>query len=150
DAARRCHLCDFCAPGEAIAQTFRSLTESENQTVLDIARALRSVQGMSTGKLHKQLSPREQMERNDFEALLASMARGGYAALEDAEFEKDGRMVNYRKVSLTEEGEELRSALDLHLYLPDSSTPTIPNKRSTNKSPKPAKPHAQRDIQEPQ
>lgn len=150
DAAHRCNLCDFCAPGEAIAQTFRSLTASEKQTVLDIAHALRPVQGMSTGKLHKQLFPREQMERDDFEALLASMARGGYAALEDAEFEKDGRMVNYRKVSLTEEGEELRSALDLHLYLPDSSTPTIPNKRSTNKSPKPAKPHAQRDIQEPQ
>jgi superfamily II DNA helicase RecQ len=78
------------------------------------------------------------------------MAHGGYATLEDAEFEKDGRIVNYRKVSLTEEGEELRSALDLRLYIPDSSAPTVLNQRATGRSQKPAKPHAQRDIQEPQ
>jgi len=65
------------------------------ETVLEIARALRSVQGMSTGKLHKQLFPREQVERDEFEALLTSMARGGYATLENADFEKDGRIVGH-------------------------------------------------------
>lgn len=148
DAARRCNLCDFCAPGEAIAQTFRTLTASEKQSVLDICHALRSVQGISTGKLHKQLFSSEQMERDDFEALLASMARGGYATLEDAEFEKEGRIVNYRKVSLTEEGEELRSTFDLRLYIPDSSAPTVPNKRVAGKSPKPAKSNPQPAKQE--
>ncbi|MGH9586039.1 MAG: RecQ family ATP-dependent DNA helicase [Acidobacteriaceae bacterium] len=150
DATRRCNLCDFCAPGDAIAQTFRPLTESEKQTVLDIARAIRSVQGMSTGKLHKQLFPHEQMERDDFEALLASMARGGYATLENAAFEQDGRTVNYRKVSLTEEGEELRSAYDLHLYIPDSSAMVAPQKRATRKSSKPAKTIERPTTQEPE
>jgi superfamily II DNA helicase RecQ len=148
DAARRCNLSDFCAPGEAIAQTFRPLTASEKRSVLDIFDALRPVQGMSTGKLHKQLFPREQMERDDFEALLASMARGGYAKLEDATFESDGRTVNYRRVSLTEEGEELHSALDLHLYIPDSSGATIPRNRSTSKRSKPAKSNPQSAKQE--
>lgn len=139
DAARRCNLCDFCAPGEAVAQVFRPLTSSELETVLAIVRALRPVQGMSTGKLHKQLFPREQMERNEFEALLASMARGGYAMLENSEFEKDGRVVNYRKVSLTEEGEELRSSFGLRLFIHDAAEPSAPQKRSRPKEmPKPA------------
>jgi superfamily II DNA helicase RecQ len=127
DAGRRCGLCDFCAPEHCIAQAFRPLTNSEKQTVLEIARALRSVQHISTGKLHKQLFPREQMHRDEFEVLLAAMARGGYATLEDAEFEKDGRAVAYRRVGLTDEGEELRSATRLCLFIPDvNSEPAIP------------------------
>ena len=141
DAVRRCGLCDFCAPADAIAQVFRPLTDSEEQTVLAIARALRSVQGMSTGKLHKQLFPRDQMHRDDFEAILVAMTGGGYATLEDAEFEKDGRTVTYRKASLTDEGEELYSVANLRLFIPDTN-PTRPNQprtlfsRSSPKSPK--------------
>jgi superfamily II DNA helicase RecQ len=121
DASRRCGLCDFCAPDEAVAQVFRPLTGSEKETVLAIARALRSVQHMSTGKLHKQLFPREQMHRDEFEVLLTAMARGGYATLEDAEFEAEGRTITYRKVRLTDEGEELRGSVNLRLFVPDTS-----------------------------
>lgn len=149
DAARRCNLCDFCAPSEAIAQVFRPLTAQENETVLAIARALRAVQAMSTGKLHKQLFPREQMERDDFESLLASMARGGYTTLEDAEFEKDGRTVAYRKVSLTEEGEELRSAFDLRLFIPDAHEKAAPQKSPGAKSSKAAKSNKRPTDQDP-
>ncbi len=130
DAIRRCGLCDFCAPADAIAQVFRPLTDSEKQTVLSIARALRSVQGMSTGKLHKQLFPRDQMPRDEFEAILVSMTVGGYASLEDAEFEKDGRTVAYRKVSLTDEGEELFNATNLRLFIPDAADSAAPKKRA--------------------
>ena len=133
DAARRCNLCDFCAPGETIAQVYRPLTRSEEQTVLEIARALRPIQGMSTGKLHKQLFPRDQMERDEFEAILTSMARGGYATLENAEFESEGRTVNYRKISLTEEGEELRSTIGLRLFIPDAAEPSTSKKRPRTK-----------------
>jgi RecQ family ATP-dependent DNA helicase len=150
DAAQRCNLCDFCAPGDTIAQVFRALANAEKETVLEIARALRPVQSMSTGKLHKQLFPRDQMERDDFEALLASMARGGYATLEDAEFEKDGRTVAYRKVSLTDEGEELRSAFDVRLFIPASAESTAPQRRgkAAGKS-KPAISDGQPTAQEP-
>jgi superfamily II DNA helicase RecQ len=120
DAGERCGLCDFCAPEEAIAQVFRPLHRSEEETVFAVVRALRSLAGMSTGKLHKQLFPQEQMERDEFEALLVAMARGGYAELEDAEFEKDGRSIAYRKVSLTDAGEEIDSATRLGLFLPDA------------------------------
>ncbi|MFZ0662313.1 MAG: ATP-dependent DNA helicase RecQ [Acidobacteriaceae bacterium] len=150
DAARRCNLCDFCAPSEAIAQVFRPLTAQEKETVLSIARALRPVQSMSTGKLHKQLFPREQMERDEFEALLASMARGGYTTLEETEFEKDGRTVAYQKVSLTEQGEELHSVFDLRLFIPDASDTTAPQKRSAAKASKPATSNGKPALQEPE
>jgi ATP-dependent DNA helicase RecQ len=120
DAAQRCGLCDFCAPEEAIAQVFRPLHRAEEETVYAVVRALRSGIGMSTGRLHKQLFPGDQMDRDEFEALLVAMARGGYAVFEDAEFEKDGRAIAYRKVSLTDAGEEIGSASRLHMFLPDA------------------------------
>jgi RecQ family ATP-dependent DNA helicase len=134
DAGMRCGICDFCAPEDAIAQVFRPLKRSEEDTIFAVVRALRPVQGMSTGKLHKQLFPHEQMERDEFEALLVAMARGGYAAFEDAEFEKDGRMIAYRKVSLTDAGEDISSATRLNLFLPDARAEREAAPRSRGKS----------------
>ena len=134
DAAERCGLCDFCAPEEAIAQVFRPLHRSEEETVFAVVRALRSVPGMSTGKLHKQLFPGEQMERDEFEALLVGMARGGYAAFEDAEFEKDGRMIAYRKVSLTDSGEEIDRGTRLGIFLPDAKAESTEKTRVRTKT----------------
>jgi RecQ family ATP-dependent DNA helicase len=131
DAARRCGLCDFCAPQDAIAQIFRPLTDDEKQTVLAVTRALRPLQGMSTGKLHKQLFPRDQILRDEFEATLAAMAQGGLATFEDAEFEAEGRSISYRKVSLTQEGEDLYSAASLRLFIPDAAEPAAPSRRGS-------------------
>jgi ATP-dependent DNA helicase RecQ len=128
DADRRCGLCDFCAPQDAIAQLFRPLTWEEQQTVFAIARALRTVTGMSTGKLHKQLFPGDQVSRDEFEGLLVAMARGGYATFEDAEFETEGRRITYRKVSLTGDGEELSSATSLRLFVPEAKCPEPPKR----------------------
>jgi ATP-dependent DNA helicase RecQ len=134
DAAQRCGLCDFCSPEDAIAQVFRVLRRPEEETVLAVVRVLRSSMGMSTGKLHKQLFPNEQMERDEFEALLVAMARGGYAVFEDAEFEKDGRTIAYRKVSLTDAGEEIDRGTRLHMFLPDAHAEGAQKTRVRGKS----------------
>jgi RecQ family ATP-dependent DNA helicase len=133
DAGQRCGLCDFCAPEEAIAQVFRPLHRPEEETVHAVARALRAGTGMSTGKLHKQLFPNEQMDRDEFEALLVAMARGGYAAFEDAEFEKDGRTIAYRKVSLTDAGEEIDRTTQLRMFLPDARSESVEKARVRGK-----------------
>ena len=70
-------------------------------------KALKVGQSISTGQLHKQLFPREQMGRNDFESLLGVLAGAGLVSIEDAVFEKEGRSINYRKVSLTTDAEDL-------------------------------------------
>ncbi|WP_446745352.1 RecQ family ATP-dependent DNA helicase [Silvibacterium acidisoli] len=120
DSGRLCGICDFCAPEQAIAQVFRPLTDLEQRTVMDVIRTLRGTRGSSVGKLHKQLFPREQMDRDEFETLLVSLARGGYATMEEATFETDGRTIPYRKVGLTSEGEELTETPP-ELLLPDAS-----------------------------
>ena len=121
DADRRCNVCDFCAPESAIAQAFRPLAAEERQTVFAIAKALHSVTGISTGKLYKQLLSRGDVDRDEFEAILVAMARGGYVVFECAEFESDGRTVVYWKVSLTDEGEEISGSTRLRLFVPETA-----------------------------
>jgi ATP-dependent DNA helicase RecQ len=107
DGRRPCGKCDFCSPEQCIAQQFRAPSDIEQQAMAAALKALRSGQSISTGQLHKQLFPREQMGRNDFESLLGVLAAAGLVSIEEAIFEKEGRSINYRKVSLTADAEDL-------------------------------------------
>jgi superfamily II DNA helicase RecQ len=107
DGRRPCGKCDFCLPERCIAQQFRVPSDIEEQAMAAALKALRSGQSISTGQLHKQLFPREQMGRNDFELLLGVLAGAGLVSIEEAVFEKEGRSINYRKVSLTSDAEDL-------------------------------------------
>ncbi|GGH15345.1 RecQ family ATP-dependent DNA helicase [Silvibacterium dinghuense] len=121
DAGRNCGLCDFCAAENAVAQVFRPLKRGEEATVESVARALRSSpNGMATGRLYKQLFPSGGMDRDEFESLLVSMARSGYAELEDTTFEKDGKMIPFRRITLTDAGEEIGQGEPLRMLLPDA------------------------------
>ena len=82
-------------------------------------KALRVGQSVSTGQLHKQLFPHEQMGRNEFESLLGVLAGAGLVSMEDAAFEKEGRSINYRKVSLTADAEDLEEGLLARLMVKD-------------------------------
>jgi len=145
DARLPCGHCDVCAPSDAIAQRFRKFIPEEVRTALAIARALRSVRSVSTGKLHKDLFPNDSITRDEFEAVLLAMARGGYVTLEDAAFETQGKTIAYRKASLTDIGEELvasgAAASFSDLFVPDapgatlSSSATKPLKRKAAKMP---------------
>ena len=105
EARTPCGHCDYCAPEQCVAQRFRQATAQERNALQDVVKALRCGTAKSTGKLHKELFPRDEMGRTEFEELLAGAASAGVIELEDAEFEKDGRSIAYRKVSLTRKGE---------------------------------------------
>jgi len=107
DGRRPCGKCDFCSPERCIAQQFRAPSDIEQQAMAAAVKALRAGQSISTGQLHKQLFPREQLARNDFESLLGVLAAAGLVAIEEAVFENDGRSINYRKVGLTADAEDL-------------------------------------------
>lgn len=127
DAGRRCNVCDFCAPENAIAQIFRPLIAEEQQTVLVIAKALGSTMGISSGKLHKRLFPKGEVARDEFEALLIAMARSGCVAFECAEFESEDRTVSYWKVSLPGESEKISDWRHLRLFVPETAGSAAPN-----------------------
>ena len=119
DGRRPCGKCDFCSPEQCIAQQFRAPTSAEQQAMAAALKALRVGQSMSTGQLHKQLFPREQMGRNEFESLLGVLAGAGLVSIEDAVFEKEGRSINYRKVSLSADAEDFEEGVLARLMVKD-------------------------------
>ncbi len=104
DAAQACGICDFCAPSKCEAQRFRTAGAAEREMLFAIIAALRAGGARATGKLHTELCGAGGMTRDAFEEVLGAMARVNLVSLADAAFEKDGRQVPYRKVSLTPAG----------------------------------------------
>jgi superfamily II DNA helicase RecQ len=133
DSRRLCGHCDFCSPERAIAQSFRGLSAQEEQAARGILKSLRSGPSPSTGRLYKELYPREDISRNDFDDVLGALAAAGLLRIDEASFEKDGKPVNYRKTALTREGEEFVEGSQLDLSLRERAT------RGTAKRSKPAK-----------
>ncbi len=133
DAQRPCGHCDVCAPDACVARRFRAPSESEKQTAWAVIHALKKTSAGSTGKLHKDMFPREQVSRDDFENLLQAMAAAGLVRLEELSFEKDGRNIAYRKASLTQEGEELPSTDPLEFILPDNADHASPARRKSDR-----------------
>lgn len=144
DAHHACGVCDYCAPERCVARQFRTGTGQERGTVQAVVQALRSTLSRSTGKLYKEMFPREDMSRNDFEDLLSAMARLALVDIEDAEFEAEGRTIVYRKVTLTTKGANLERATPLNLVMKQDrvlkriSAPSRRQRQHTEmKSPKP-------------
>lgn len=123
DSRLMCGRCDFCSPERAIAQNFRGITTQEEQAARGILKALRTGNAPSTGRLHKELYPREELSRDDFDDVLGALAAAGYVRIEEASFEKDGRAINFRKVSLTRDGEDFEEGAKLDLTLRERTAP---------------------------
>ncbi|HEY2000817.1 MAG TPA: HRDC domain-containing protein, partial [Acidobacteriaceae bacterium] len=135
DSRHLCGHCDFCSPERAIAQSFRGLTAQEEQAARGILKSLRRGPSPSTGRLYKELYPREDLSRNDFDAVLGALAAAGLLRIEDASFEKDGKPVNYRKAALTREGENYVEGgpLDLSLRERDAAKKNTRKQRKSEK-----------------
>jgi ATP-dependent DNA helicase RecQ len=148
DGLRPCGHCDFCAPQNATAQTFRPPTTEEDRQLRAILRALDG-QSRSTGKLHAELSTgalrnTPAADRKIFDNLLDALTRSGLVTLiTDTFTNPEGTVINYKKASLTHEGRTLTGPLPPDLLLKDSSANTATSssrKKSGNaSSPKPTK-----------
>jgi superfamily II DNA helicase RecQ len=135
-SASACGLCDFCAPDRCVAQRFRTATTTERSTLYRVLRTLRSFPMKSTGKLHGELFPNNEMSRDEFEEVLGAMARAQLLTFADAVFEKDGRQIPYRTVSLTPAGRTLEETAPVQFVMKDNGSQTAPRK-SRKKAGKP-------------
>jgi ATP-dependent DNA helicase RecQ len=137
DAGRGCGKCDVCDPAGAELRQFRRATPSERDMVQRIVEELRPVDYRAAGTLQRSLEAT--LSRDEFEALLNAMLRAGLAQIEDAEFEKDGETITFRKVRLTEAGLEVRRTTPLSLLISDgivgvpSSSGAAPPRNSSSK-----------------
>ena len=148
DSRRLCGQCDFCSPERAIAQSFRGLAPQEEQAARGILKCLRGGPSPSTGRLYKELYPREELRRSDFDAVLGALAAAGLVRIEESSFEKDGKPVNYRKASLTREGEEFPKGATLDLSLRERAASST-TKRKSSSSKRSSDPESSRETAKP-
>jgi DNA topoisomerase-3 len=110
DDQQRCGICDFCAPDESIAQSFRPATDAERKFAGRILSALKKSGRKATGRLHSEVFADYSLDRDGFEQLLGGMARAEWVEMSDDHFQKDGRRVDYRLAGLSAAGRELDPA----------------------------------------
>ncbi len=146
DSHKPCGHCDFCAPSATTSQSFAEPTAAEDRDLRTILRALDKGNARATGRLHTELDLSEAVkkDRKLFDALLDGLTRAGLLQLiSDTFTAPDGRVINYKKASLTHEGQTLAMDRDggasLGVILrEDSSTPTPSRTRKARGSEKPA------------
>jgi len=137
DSATRCGTCDFCAPAKCVAQRFRTATEVERAALYGVLSAMQSVRTRSTGKLYAELYPAKEISRDNFEEILGAMARAELLIFTDAVFEKDGKQIPYRCVSLTPFGRGINQATPVAFVMKDAGRPAsrrkLPKRSSKSK-----------------
>ena len=129
DAGRGCGKCDVCDPAGAELRQFRRATPAEREMVQRIVDELRPVDYRAAGTLQRSLEATQ--TRDEFDALLNAMVRAGLVEIEDAEFEKDGDTIRFRKVRLTDAGLEVRRTTPLELLISDGIVGTFGSKPHT-------------------
>jgi ATP-dependent DNA helicase RecQ len=153
DGLRPCGHCDFCAPQNATAQTFRSPTTEEERQLRAILRALDG-QSRATGKLHTELSTgalrnTEAANRKVFDTLLDALTRAALITLNTDQWTNpEGNLISYKKASLTHEGRTLTGPLPPDLLIKNaqpSSSKTKTSRSTTSTRPSKASLKAERE-----
>ena len=147
DGQTRCGLCDFCSPGESSAQQYGAASKVDLDRMQAILDALRSVPGLSIGRLLTELSgraPGPNLTRKELDVYLSVLAKAELVTVEDAEWIKDGETILFRRVSLASDGREPEIALSRNLQMPQASarSATKPSRKSSVKEKSPKQPAA--------
>jgi len=119
DSGRRCGICDVCDPAGAVLRRFRHATPAERIVVQAIVDQLRPAAYLAAGTLQRNLDLVGTMNRDDFDSLLDAMVRAGLIEIEEAEFEKNGELLRFRKVMVTDAGLNLRPETALQILIRD-------------------------------
>ena len=136
-----CGVCDFCDPAKCVAQRFRTATEEERMTLHRVLSALQTISSKSTGRLHAELCPGGEMSRDNFEEVLGAMARAELIKFADAVFEKQGKQIPYRTVSLTPAGRATDQTTPVLFVMKDAGRPVSKRKRQKKSSKSNASPN---------
>jgi len=110
DANQPCGVCDVCDPAGAVLRLFRRATVAELELAQKLMDELRPVEYKASGTLQRSLDPSGKMTRDEFDGLLGALLQARCIEIEEAEFEKDGQVIRFRKVRLTDAGREMRRA----------------------------------------
>ena len=121
DGATSCGACDFCAPAKCVAQRFRTATDVERAALYRVLSAMKLIRNRSTGKLYAELFPGSEISRDNFEEILGAMARARLLSFADAVFEKEGKQIPYRTISLTSAGRATNETMPVLFVMKDAA-----------------------------
>src|SRR5438045_1965161 len=99
---------------------FRPATAAEQSLAREVLDELDG-NGRSMGRLHAELCPKGEPDRDGFEELIGAMARAGLVRLTDSVFEKDGKQIPFRKASLTRDAAYVDEDTPLELSIRDTA-----------------------------
>jgi len=117
DSGEACGLCDVCAPESCATLRFVEPTSAERHWLERILESLHERDGQAMGRLHRELFG-EALPRRDFERLAGGLVRAGLARLDVDSFDKDGQVINFQRLSLTDEGRRTRQVDPGQVFLP--------------------------------
>jgi ATP-dependent DNA helicase RecQ len=144
DASRPCGICDVCDPAGAVLRCFRHATPAERIIVQAMVDELRPANYIASGTLQRKLELVGRMSRDEYAALLGAMLCAGLIEIEEASFEKNGEVLRFRKVMLTDAGRNVSSATPLELLLADGIVEEFGSSAAPPRSAKPPKSAAQK------
>ena len=104
DTGAACGICDVCAPDRCLAVKFRVPTAVELGLLKDLVHALQGEGGLATGRLCRQIVGEEPTDRRVFEHLLGGLVRAGFVRMSEDVFEKDGKVIQFQRATLTPAG----------------------------------------------
>ncbi|MCB1820439.1 MAG: DNA topoisomerase 3 [Candidatus Competibacteraceae bacterium] len=103
DDDQPCGICDVCAPQATTTRRTRRLNRIESQWALQVLEGLRWREGQTPRQLCERLTD-GQADRRMFERVLEAIAGTGLVELRDDAFTKEGKVIAFRRVYLTDSG----------------------------------------------
>ncbi len=133
DSGEACGLCDVCSPESCATLRFAEPSAAERHWLERILESLQERDGQATGRLHRELFG-DALPRRDFERLVGGLVRAGLTRLEVDSFDKDGQVISFQRVSLTDEGRRTRAVDPQHVVLPLALEKATKRKRGKTKA----------------
>ena len=115
---RPCGSCDACQPRGTVGRRLRAANGAELSLAERVLEQLDEMDGLATGTLLRKLGAG--LERRHLERSLDALARAGAVSIRDDAFEKDGKVLRFRRVDLAANA---RGALRSDLLLFDDERP---------------------------
>lgn len=131
----RCGHCDFCSPETAQGESYAEPTAQEQRMLRKIMQELQQGGSRSVGKLQTEAGI--DGDRKSFESLLDGLSRAGLVALSTENWTTpEGREVNYRKASLSFEGQSWNEQEPWTVLLRSSEADAAKGSKKASAAPK--------------
>lgn len=127
DSSARCGICDRCAP----TSSARLMDELELQVTAVVLASLEGRDGQAVGRLFEESERIDsKVTRSGFERILSALVRARLIDLANSEFEKDGKVISFRRVQLLTAGKRATAST---LAKVEIDGPSLGTKKSTSK-----------------